>query len=184
MSSDLTTSPYLAPPDEAEPLLAGLTDDGVRHALGILSLCAGNNAKAASRLRQSGLNVSAKNLKDWREWFPDIYEEVAESEAPKAAKAQALELEELAAKEGRVTMKLLKAIESDIPQMSGKDAAIVLSHLEKAKATNIDKARTARNLPTKITQERTVAELIDHLRKKYGPDGSGVLDLPSELVEG
>lgn len=182
---DLTACPHLAPEGEREELLAFLTDEGVEHCLTVLALHSGNAAKASARLRNTGYpHIKAKHLKEWREWFPEMYEEAVETQAPRTAKAQALELEELAAKEGKVTLKLLKSIEQDIPNMSGKDAAIVLSHLEKAKATNIDKARTARNLPTKITQERTVAELIEHLAKKYGPEGAGVIDLPSELVEG
>jgi hypothetical protein len=138
-------------------------------AIRAIVLSQGNVRRAQAALASSGLNVSERQLRDWK--AGERYEEL-EANREWINEDLAITSEQIATLAGEATVKLLNSInemdEDELRKLSPNVRAMALQKTGLAMATATDKALLLRGRPTSIREDKSLVELMEYLDKRFG----------------
>jgi hypothetical protein len=168
---------------QACTLRKGRTIEDVDRALTMLALVGGNCQEACRRLKAAGHTLSPGTLEEWRKvQFPQRYEDLCRTQAPKIEEKVAQELREFAVDTVRVQR---QALAKTSEQLEGDkvDAASVMRNVAVSGGIAIDQILKIEGRPTQIVEhKRDAAETLALLAQKV--PGFDIESTATELPEG
>ena len=157
----------------------------VEEGLKAIVLASGSVPKAAKRLEAAGDPVPLRTLRDWRDNFPERYQELEDSRNDWMGKQMADASEWLAAGyaegEARLLANILSRDDEELKKLSPNVLAQAARNLSISRGVSIDKANELRQRPTRPDGSAlTLAGALKTLSTRYGH----VVRVAPELIEG
>jgi hypothetical protein len=163
------------------------TEEHIRRGLLTLAIHAGNSEDAADTLKQAGLTIPARTLRDWKQCqYPELYREIHDTHGHEIEQALVPELRDTAILAAHGTR---RGVEKSIEQLESgqaKDPSTVARNLATVAGISIDKLYLATDRPGLITEHRDAAEILRSLASKVpkAVEGTAVEITTSEITGG
>lgn len=142
------------------------TEEEVENALKIVVLNGGSHLKAASFLREEGIDLKATTLAKWRDRsFPRLYLRLRKELSREIGEDIAGRALERALQADNAEALYLQAAAEKVDQVDPNHLAKNAFALANAKGHNIEKAQLLRHEPTEIVETRDIGDLVGVLER-------------------
>lgn len=124
----------------------------------------GNYTRASEQLERIGGKIPAQTLRWWRENHWEIYDRLAEQQAPFLAQRAAADAEEIASQLADLERQVVEKIRLAMPDYHRGDLPKVLSSVTNSKTAQYDKmASPLRGRPTTIVEHRDSDDVLNSI---------------------
>ena len=142
------------------------TEEEIERALQVRSVVDSASAACHVLSERYELSIPIRTLQQWvADIHRDRYQAIRATIAPKIRQAIASESEDLAQYLVKVERDAIERVETEIPKMDGKDAALALKNLTSAKSAALDKALVLRGEANQIVAQRTPLEIFNAMKE-------------------
>lgn len=126
-----------------------------------LVICGGNSLLAARRLKEAGVEIASRTLREWRQTrHRERYLEIARVHAPMIDRLITQQAREGAIRAAEVEQRAWEAQMEQLDEGQVRDPSAVARNAAVSKAVNVDKMLLLEGRPTQITEHRDVDEII------------------------
>jgi len=129
------------------------TETEIREGLTELAMCAGGSHKAAENLKERGMDIPSRTLREWRRTtHRDVYEDIRTDVIDKIHARIAADQEDIAVAASELELKLMHQLDAQRETLAPRDIATALRNVSTTKGIAVDKFLPMRNKATVIHQ--------------------------------